>query len=215
MNDDQVHAPRAPADPPLAYFRTAPTGVFAWLPWFAAAGFALLAGFMLPAYFALRSEAVVLREQAALAEIQEKTLRQQIEAEHILSARRMMDLRRELQGQHGLGRLQVIPLVSPTDVASPSLAVAVWNPDSPEGELVVAALPALALDKSYQLWLFDPQHPAGTSLAVFAVDSTSDQVRVPFKLDRPGVTGASFKVSLENKGGASAAPEGPVVLVSH
>jgi anti-sigma-K factor RskA len=72
----------------------------------------------------------------------------------------------------------------------------------------------LASDQSYQLWLFDSEHPAGISLAVFAVDSDSNDVCISFKLDRPGATGAGFKISRELKGGASV-PEGPVVLASH
>jgi anti-sigma-K factor RskA len=88
-----------------------------------------------------------------------------------------------------------------------------WDPDLKEGELVVSALPAPEADKSYQLWLFDSEHPAGKSIAVFAVDSRSIQVRVPFKLGHSGAAGASFKVSIERKGGASI-PGGPVVLAS-
>ena len=104
--------------------------------------------------------------------------------------------------------------MSPTTVASTSLAVAVWDPDRQEGELVVFALPALEPDKSYQLWLFESDHPAGTSVAVFGVDPSAAQTRVPFKLSGAGAGEARFKVSLEPKGGA-AAPAGPVVLASY
>ncbi len=211
MNDDPISASNPPLDPRPAGGWAASACLRGWLPWFLAAAFALFAGFMLQAHLSLQSEIVVLREQRALDSIEVKTLRQQIEAEHILSARRLADARGADQEARDLARLQVVPLLPPADVASGFLAVAVWNPVSQEGELVVAALPAPPPDKSYQLWLFDPEHPAGTSAAVFAVDPASNQARVPFKLDRSGLTGASLKISLERKGGA-AAPEGPVVL---
>jgi anti-sigma-K factor RskA len=91
--------------------------------------------------------------------------------------------------------------------------VAVLDPDRQEGELFVAALPAPAPDKSYQLWLFDSEHPAGASLAVFVVDSAGAEVTVPFKLDRASANGARYKISVERKDGAPV-PEGPVVLAS-
>ena len=213
-NDDEIRDRETPPDEPPANRPAAPVGLPAWLPWFAAAGFALIAGLMLAAYLALRAEMTVKRDQAALAEIQGKTLRQQIEAEEILSARRLADLRSELQGPRDLGRLLVLPFAPSAGVASPSLAVAVLDPESQDGELVVSALPAPAPDRNYQLWLFDSEHPSGFSLAVFAVDSAAAEILVPFKLNRTSANGARYKVSIERKGGASV-PEGPVVLASN
>jgi hypothetical protein len=213
MKED-TSATKAPPDTPPANSPVAPTSPLAWLPWSAAAGFALLASLLLAAYLALRAEIGVLRDQAELAEIQGKTLRQQIEADQILSARRLTDLRSDLQNPRGLGRLEFSPLVSPTNGASASLAVAVWDTDSQAGELVVWALPTLPPDKSYQLWLFDSAHPYGASLAVFAVDSGAAEILVPFKLNRASASDARYKVVLERRGGAPV-PEGPVVLASH
>ncbi len=212
--NDETRENRMPVDPPMAKSAAAPTDLPARLPWFVAAGFALFAGLMLAAYLALRAEVTAVREQAALAEIQGKVLRQQIEAEHILSARRLADLTGELQGPRDLGRLQVFSLTPPAGVDSASRAVVVQDQDRQEGELVVSALPMLAPDRSYQFWRFDSEHPAGTSLAVFAVASDSSQTCVAYKLPRPGGAGTTFKVSLEHKGGATV-PEGPVVLASH
>jgi hypothetical protein len=60
--------------------------LLAWLPWIAAIGFALIAGFLGQAYFAARSEITALREQGALADVENQSLRQRMEAERILSA---------------------------------------------------------------------------------------------------------------------------------
>jgi hypothetical protein len=163
MNDDETNDRGDTPDAPPDNRPVAPGGLLAWLPWLAATGFALFAGAALSAWFALRSEVAVMRDQAALAEIKEKTLRQQIEAEEIISDRRMADLRDKLESPRDLGRLRVLPFVPTGGIAQPSRAVAVLDPDRQEGELFVAALPAPAPDKSYQLWLFDSEHPAGAS----------------------------------------------------
>jgi hypothetical protein len=213
MNDDKTNDNGDTPDALPENRPVAPGGLLAWLPWLAATGFALFAGAVLSAWFALRSEMAVMRDQAALAEIKEKTLHQQIEAEEIISDRRMADLRDKLESPRDLGRLRVLPFVPTGSIAQPPRAVAVLDPDRQEGELFVAALPAPAPDKSYQLWLFDSAHPAGASLAVFAVDSAGTEVTVPFKLDRASANGARYKISIERKDGAPA-PEGPVVLAS-
>lgn len=212
-NDDEIGDRCGTHNAPAADKPAAPSRLPAPLPWFVAAGFALLAGFLLVSSFALHAEMAVLRDQAALAEIQERSLRQQMEADHILSARRLADLRSELQGPRDLDHLEFFPLVSPTNVASASLAVAVWDPDSQAGELAVWALPALPPDKSYQLWLFDSAHPNGYSLAIFAVDSGAAEMLVPFKLNRSSATSPRYKVILGRQGGAPA-PDGTVVLAS-
>jgi hypothetical protein len=213
MNDDTVGNHAAPEDPQAAGSPASTVRMPAWLPWFTAAVFALLAGFVLAVCYALRAELTVVGGQASLAEIQGRTLRQQIEAERILSARRLADLRGELQRPRDPGRLQVVPLAPPVGVVPGSVAVAMWDPDFWDGQLVVSGLPAIASDKSYQLWLFDSEHPAGTSVAVFSADSASNLVRIPFGLQHSCSPGASFRVSIEPKGG-SAAPAGPVVLAS-
>jgi anti-sigma-K factor RskA len=85
--------------------------------------------------------------------------------------------------------------------------------DHHEGELILSGLSAPANDRCYQLWLFDSEHPAGASLAVFDIDSASRDTRVPFRLSRPFAENARLKVSLEPRGG-SPAPKGPVMLES-
>jgi hypothetical protein len=190
-----------------------PLRLLAWLPWIAAGGFALLAGFLSQAYFAARSEMIALREQGALAAIESTGLQQRIEAERILSARRLADLRAELPEQGGLARLMFAPLVSAPGFAAPALAIVVWNPVRSEGEFVAANLPPPAPDKDYQLWIMDPGYPDPVGAGILTVGTTVGDVRIPFKPDRPVATAARFAVSLERKGGMPRA-EGPIILSS-
>jgi hypothetical protein len=190
-----------------------PLRLLAWLPWIAAGGFALLAGLLSQAYFAARSEMIALREQGALAAIAGKGLQQRIEAERILSTRRLADLQAGLSEQGGLDRLKIVPLVSARGLAAPALAIVLWNPVRQEGELVVANLPPPAPDKDYQLWIMDPQYPDPIGAGVLSVETTAGDVRLLFKPDRPVAAAARFAVSLERKGGVPRA-EGPIVLSS-
>lgn len=213
MSAEDIRTQALPADRPPAAGRIVPFGLWVWLPWIAAAGLALLSGWLLQAYVASREELALTRSQAALREIEGKALQQQIEAERILSARRVADLLDELHARNDPGQFQVVPLVCQPDAALPRLAVVVWNPERQEGELVLAGFPALPPDKDYQLWITDSEHPVAVSAAVFALNSMSDGFRVPFRPDQPLANTAGFTVSVERKGGAPSR-QGPVILSS-
>ena len=214
MSDDNARIPGPAADGPAgAGGRVIPLRLLAWLPWIAAGGFALLAGFLSQAYFAARSEMIALREQGALAALESTGLRQRIEAERILSARRLADLRAELPEQGGLARLMIVPLVSAPGFAAPALAIVVWNPVGQEGEFLATNLPPPAPDKDYQLWIMDPQYPDPVGAGILTVGTAVGDVRILFKPDRPVTSAAKFAVSLERKGGVPRA-ESPMVLSS-
>jgi len=192
---------------------TPPLSPLAWLPWVAAAGFALLAGFLGQAYFSARSEINFLRAQNALAVMEGKSLQQRLEAERILSSRRISDLIARLEGDSGLAGLKVVPLVFPSGSTPPVLAVAVWDSHRQEGVLSVSQLPPPAADRDYQLWIADPQDPDPVSAGVIAMAPGAGETRFLFKPDRPVKTVARLTVTSERKGGSPRA-EGPVVLAS-
>jgi len=214
MSDDNARIPGPAANGPgEAGGGTIPLRLLAWLPWIAAGGFALLAGFLSQAFFAARSEMITLREQGTLAALEGKGLQQRIEAERILSARRLADLQAGLPDPGGPARLKIVPLVPAPGFATPVLAVAVWDPTRQEGELFAVNLPPPVPDKDYQLWIMDPRYPALVGAGVLAVGTTVGAVRIPFRPDRPVATAARFSVSLERKGGVPRA-EGPMILSS-
>jgi hypothetical protein len=211
-DEDASRRSQAANRPSLTRWERAPSGLLTWLPWIAAAGFALLAGLLVQIHYATQAELVTLREETALAGIEARSLRQQIEAEHILSARRVADLLSEVHGQ-GRPGLEIVPLVSRSAGTPSSMAVAIWNPGWQEGELVVVGLPALAPDKGYQLWITEPKDPVPASAGVFTIDPATSKTRVPFKSGRIVPAEAGFAVSVERRGGATSV-EGPIVLSS-
>jgi len=212
MSDEAIPKPTQPVDPPPAAARTPPFTVWLWVPWIAAAGLALLAGWLLKVYVATYGELVSMRSQAAFGEIEGKALQHQIEAERIVSAQRVADLLDELRARSDPVRFQVVPLIPAPDAPLPSLGIAVWSPDRQEGELILASIPALPPDKDYQLWITDSANGVAVTAAVFTVGTMTNGFRVPFKFDRPRAT-AGFTVSIETKGGA-ANRQGPVILSS-
>ena len=120
MSDDNARIPGPAANGPgEAGGGTIPLRLLAWLPWIAAGGFALLAGFLSQAYFAARSEMIALREQGALAALEGKGLQQRIEAERILSARRLADLQAGLPDPGGPARLKIASAASRALVVPP------------------------------------------------------------------------------------------------
>jgi hypothetical protein len=187
--------------------------LLAWLPWIAGGGFALLAGFLSHAYFAARLEMITLREQGVLAAIESQGLQQRIEAERILSARRLADLRAEVPDGGRRAPIRIVPLFPAPGFAAPALVAAVWDSVGQEGEFIAASLPPPTSGKDYQLWIIDPQKPTPVSAGVLAVGTTVGDFRILFKPDQPVVTALRFAVSLERKGGVPQA-EGPIVLSS-
>lgn len=185
-------------------------GVLAWLPWIAAAGFALLAGFIAQAYLTARSEIAVLREQGAFSEIERKSLQQTLEAERILSGRRVADLLESARTHSDLTHLRIVALTSPADQQSPGSAVALWDPQRQEGSLIAWKLPGPPADKEYQIWIVDPEVPAPVSAGVLPVQSSTGETRIQFKPDRP-VAAARFIVTVAAKGRPAGTAD-PIVL---
>jgi hypothetical protein len=181
MNNEETRQPIQVANGPASELRNIrPAGLLGWLPWVVAAVFAALTGVMVQIHYVSQTELVTLRDQAALAGIELKSLQQRIEAEHILSARRTADLVAELHSQ-SRPRVEIVSLLPRGDGNPASIAVAIWSLGLPEGELVVERLPVLTADKCYQLWITDPKNPTPAAAGTFAIGSSPPS---PFRLGR-------------------------------
>ncbi|MEO6876534.1 MAG: anti-sigma factor [Opitutaceae bacterium] len=191
-----------------------------WLPWAAAAGFAIACAWLGQLYVTSRFEAANLRDQQTLAEFKLKSANNQMEAERLVATHQLgaateqlAALDRQLKAEGDLAKLKIATLASLAGNSPQALAVAVWSPLRQEGVLNVEKLPALAADKDYQLWLVDPQYPIPVDGGVFTVDPATGDAHITFKANRPINSVAKFAVSLERKGGVPKA-EGPMVLLS-
>ena len=213
MNNEETRQLIQAANGPASELRNIrPAGLLGWLPWVVAAVFAALTGVMVQIHYVSQTELVTLRDQAALAGIELKSLQQRIEAEHILSARRTADLVAELHSQ-SRPRVEIVSLLPRGDGNPASIAVAIWSLGLPEGELVVERLPVLTADKCYQLWITDPKNPTPAAAGTFAIGPAATETRVRLKSALPVPVGAVFAISIE-RGNGAANIEGPVVLSS-
>ena len=146
--------------------------------------------------------------QLATAARDSETLSQQLTT----ARSQLATLDGELKSQGALADLKITALVSKLNNSPEARAIAVWNPGKQEGVLTVEKLPALAADKSYQLWVVDPQYPNPVDGGIFTVDPATGEARITFKSKQPVKSIAAFAVTLERKGGVTKA-EGPFVLL--
>ncbi|HTQ31088.1 MAG TPA: anti-sigma factor [Opitutaceae bacterium] len=186
-----------------------------WLPWAAAAAFALAAVWLGQLYFAQKTESIALRDEAELARLETQGAKNQIEAERLLARKQLADLAQQLQANDDLARLKIARLVSLAGNSPQARAIAVWDPARQEGVFTTEKLPAKEADQDYQLWVIDPQKARPISAGVFVVNAAGG-ARVEFAPEQPIATAAKFAVSLEKKGGAprNSGPQGPVIMMS-
>ncbi len=213
--------------------RPAPMMAARWVPWALAAGFATLAFALANLHLGTRAELARVRDERTVAELEAQTLRNQLEAGAILSAReqelarnaastaarrlaeserRITQLESRLRGEGNLARLKIAALTSLLGDSPEATAIAVWDPENQDGLLRVSHLPPLADDQDYQLWVIDPQYPIPVDGGVFRVAPETGDARVHFHPDKHVATALKFAVSRERRGGVPKA-EGPLVLV--
>lgn len=203
-----------------------PFALPAWFAWAAAACLLFASIFFAGKSFNVRGQLQLALESERVSRLEAGTLKNLLEAERILSKAQLTQLAKtdtllaqlksetgQLRAQAGVDRLKISSLKSLAGNSPQARAIAVWNPDSQQGVLVVSQLPALAADKDYQLWVVDPQYPIPVDGGVFTVDPTTGEARMNFKPDKNVTTAQVFAVSLEKKGGVPKA-EGPMMLIS-
>lgn len=180
-----------------------------FIPWLAAACLALACAWFGQLYLVTRAGNAVLREQQALAELELRGTRQQLEAERLLSHRQLADAAKPLN------RLHVATLAPLSGNLPGARAVVVWDSFAQEGLLEIERMPPPAAKEDYALWLIDPSQPTPVHAAVFTVNPDGI-ARVPFRSATPAGAAPRFSVSRERKGDTphQAGPQGPVVLLS-
>jgi anti-sigma-K factor RskA len=107
----------------------------------------------------------------------------------------------------GLDAYDLLP-----DLAAPGATGRIYlTPDNAEAALVVAGLPALSSEQTYQLW-FHTADQGAVNMGTFTVDAHGDAVMTAL-IPPSDVAYVSCGITLEPRGGRSN-PTGPQVLVS-
>jgi len=186
-----------------------------WVPWAMAACFALAAAWMARLYLVQRAQSITLREEAEFAHIESQSVKNQLQAERLLTDRQVADLQQMLKANDDLAQLKIATLVSLAGNSPEARAIAVWDPARQEGLVSIEKLPAAAAGRDYELWVIDPEKRQPVSAGVFVVGADGD-ARVEFTPEEPVAMAAKFAVSLEKKGGApkNSGPQGRVIMIS-
>jgi anti-sigma-K factor RskA len=206
LKADILAALPAPAPAPVT-----PFSFSRYLPWAAAAVFALTATWLSTQYVSLRSENDALRTQQRLAELAFQAARNQLAERSLLAESMIRDLGNRLRRSEDLARLKVSALASLAGNTKEAQAIAVWDPDQQAGLLTFDRLPTIPESQDYQIWVVAPDHPNPVNGGVFKPDADGHAV-LAFKPDQPVAKAAAFAISLEKKGGVPKA-EGPIVLL--
>lgn len=203
-----------------------------FIPWLAAACFAIAAARLGHLYISARAEAALLEQQRELSAVALQAARNQLEAEKLITSQQIADLtqkvtdssrRLEVEKDRAAAVATASAATSLSDIANLKLialtpgspntsgwAVIAWDSSNESGLLQVDKLPALSPNQEYQLWIVDPQHPAPLDVAVFTTDASGAH-RLAFKPKVPVRTPEVFGITHGPKGGV-AKPEGEFIL---
>jgi anti-sigma-K factor RskA len=221
---------RPASNPPLAFpafipeIAPAPTRLpfnIVWLPWAAAAVFALLCAVFFFQRNSARADARIANakmndatNELRLATMQTSGLNKRLVDLEAETARLRAESARLAQNQAASwGKLRVAALrTTPSaNPASTAGALVIWDADQGVGMLNVRNLPPAPAGKDYQLWVIDPSRPNPYSGGVFKT-SADGSAQITF---RPSPTGKvradKFAISLEPEGGRPV-PEGQIFM---
>jgi anti-sigma-K factor RskA len=182
-----------------------------FLPWAAAAAFAVAATWLATQNMALRNQNASLRTERELAEVAYKMTQNQLSERSLLAEKMISDLGNKLRSSEDLSRLKISALASLAGNTKEAQVIAVWDPAQQAGLLTMEKLPAIADTQDYQIWIVDPAYKDPVNGGVFHV-AADGKVTLAFKPDQPVAQAAAFAISVEKKGGVPKA-EGPIVLL--
>lgn len=172
-----------------------------WLPWAAAAGFAIFSGVLWQEKSSLETRIAALDSQKAELETRISTLEMEKSSLNIRVA--------SLEQRDPLTEVQSVTLAPQQPDLAGSQVVALWDEKRQAGVLKTANLPAPANGKVYQVWVITPKAPAPVSAGVLT--ASTDNIHFFRPVETVGPI-AAIAISIEPTGG-SASPTGPVVLV--
>jgi anti-sigma-K factor RskA len=190
------------------------TSFIRWLPFAAAAGFAVAAFWLASRNSQLQRDNADLRQRSELAERAERaagTAQDQLKAQTLHAESLIRDLRQQLGEQRDLSQLKITALAALAGNTPEARAIAVWDPAQKTGLLTVERLPAISDEQDYQIWVVDPAYPNPVDGGVFKPGADGRAV-LTFKGNQSVGSVAAFAISLEKKGGVPKA-EGPIVLL--
>jgi hypothetical protein len=109
-------------------------------------------------------------------------------------------------------RTQIATLQATLTEYRQGVAVVVWNQEKQQGILKLEKMPAVQTGKDYQLWVVDTAHPTPVNAGVVRVDDKGF-AKIDFKPVEDVINPQKFALSVEQVGGVPQ-NKGPIVLLS-
>ncbi len=212
-----------PAYVPVTPVASRPTNII-WLPWAAAAAFALLGSIFFFQRNAARAEV-----KAEIAKATETTRQLTVATSQTAGlSRRVADLEAEtakLRGETArlaqtqavswsklrVASLRTTPSANPASTAG---GLVLWDAEQAAGMLSVRNLPPAPAGKDYQLWVVDPGQPKPLNGGVFKTNADGS-AQIYFRpTSTSKVSADKFAISLEPEGGRAVA-EGTIFMLGN
>lgn len=174
--------------------------------WLTALVGALLAAFFYFRQLTLHAEVKLEHNQAELAQVEIKSLKQQLYAERILAERQIANLSNNATKTETLVFAHLTP---PEAGATSPTALVTWLPARQAGILFAEQLPDPRDDEELRLWL-EENNSGPVSGGAIAV-SPGRSTKVEFKAAKPLGLAVRFTITRERKGNTGA-PTGPILM---
>lgn len=184
------------------------------MPWIVLASLLVVTALFTQLYLATRAENIVYAQEQQLSDIEARSLRNQLEAERILTREQITFMRGQAQPDAAAtAALQVFFLTHPD--YSTIIGVVVWDKAHYEGLLVTSNLVPAPPGQTYNLWLTDAQSQVARNAGPIVLNGNDTDARFTFKSASPIPTPTGFVLSLESAANSAPSGIGRVILRSH
>jgi hypothetical protein len=184
----------------------APVSLGAKLGWIIAVAATFLAVLLAGRILAYTTQVKVLQSESELAQLETQSLRQQLEAERIVTARQIANLK----AQPSVEPITFVALTSPQTSESKVGATIAWQRSTLAGAFISDQLVPPAADEEYRLWFVDASgHSVDGGAIKVGQEGTT---RATFQAGQPMPALTRITLTREHQGSIGGQPTGPVVL---
>jgi len=184
----------------------APVSLGAKLGWIIAVAATFLAVLLAGRILAYTTQVKVLQSESELARMETQSLHQQLEAERIVTARQIANLK----AQTAVEPITFVALTSPQTSESKASATIAWQRSTQAGVFISDQLVPPAADEEYRLWFVDA---SGQSVSAGTIKvGPEGATRATFQLGQPMPALTRITLTREHQGSEIGQPAGPVVL---
>lgn len=184
--------------------------------WATAAVFTMLSAWLAIKLWSCGHELNALRASSELEHASSRMLRNELEAERLISAHLAEDIRKleetlktssavgePIPGKQGLNELRTLRLLPPRGIEMPGMALVVWDTRTNSGLVLVEHLPSATPGHEYRLGIADAPDAPWQDAGALSLDSSTGIRRIFFVHSTPLGESARFAIRRTLENGAS------------